>query len=441
MNAPGAWRCLTGVRLPWVKDSTRDRISCLPDDVLHHILSFTTARQAVQTCALSTRWRHIWQSLRCVNVEVGEFTSKEGFMKLMDNLLLCRDGISLDSFRLRNTKGSVFVNHPTAGTWVCHVLNCNVRVLGINQDHHLFNLDDELYFTWSDRTVLRELFNLDHSSFTSAHLKILNLYCVYGSADFIEKLFSGCPALEDLAIIKCHVMAFKFFSRTLKNLIIESLSPAYGYNIEDYEFEELVIDIPSLVSLYLKDIPYFAPHLVNVSSVVKASICLHNSDIEHCNILNALSNVTDLTLESPPCQMAMDALQRDMWKCHAFNKLKVLSVDERCISLLSTRDGTEFGLIQLLRCSPNIEKLNVHLTSLANFSLDEEMVDPEAYKADKLFNCKHLKEVKITCWEHDGSVDCVVRVILANAITIPKIVIEPDTFHCKLFDLQNLVRS
>ncbi|KQJ95490.1 hypothetical protein BRADI_3g17503v3 [Brachypodium distachyon] len=248
------------IRLPWVQDSTRDRISNLPDDVLHHILSFTTTRLAVQMCVLST--------------------SKEGFMKFMDNLLLYRDGPSLDNFRLRNTESNVFVSHPRAGTWVCHALNSNV--------------------------LLRELFNLDHSSFTSAHLKILNLYCVYVTAHFIEKLFSGCPGLENLAIIDCHLMAFRFFSRTLKNLIIKSLSSAYGY-IEDYEFEELVIDIPSLVSLCPKNIPYFAPRLVNVSSVVKASIRLHNSDIEHCNILNALPNVTDLTLESPPCPVTFSS--------------------------------------------------------------------------------------------------------------------------------------
>jgi hypothetical protein len=37
-----------------------DRLSALPDSLLHAIMSLLKARQAVQTCVLSTRWRHLW---------------------------------------------------------------------------------------------------------------------------------------------------------------------------------------------------------------------------------------------------------------------------------------------------------------------------------------------------------------------------------------------
>jgi hypothetical protein len=48
-----------------------DRLSALPDSLLHAIMSFLKARQAVQTCVLATRWRHLWRSVPCLDVDCG----------------------------------------------------------------------------------------------------------------------------------------------------------------------------------------------------------------------------------------------------------------------------------------------------------------------------------------------------------------------------------
>ncbi|CAD6341488.1 unnamed protein product [Miscanthus lutarioriparius] len=50
-----------------------DRLSSLPDCLLHTIMSFLQARQAVQTCMLSTRWRHLWRSVPCLDIDFDEF--------------------------------------------------------------------------------------------------------------------------------------------------------------------------------------------------------------------------------------------------------------------------------------------------------------------------------------------------------------------------------
>ncbi|GFZ11317.1 hypothetical protein Acr_22g0007150 [Actinidia rufa] len=40
-----------------------DRLSTLPKDLIHHILSFLDTKFAAQTCLLSKRWRSLWTSL------------------------------------------------------------------------------------------------------------------------------------------------------------------------------------------------------------------------------------------------------------------------------------------------------------------------------------------------------------------------------------------
>uniref|UniRef100_A0A5B7BF76 F-box domain-containing protein n=1 Tax=Davidia involucrata TaxID=16924 RepID=A0A5B7BF76_DAVIN len=45
-----------------LKERTRDRISDLPDGILHHILSFLPIEFIAQTSVLSKRWRFLWRS-------------------------------------------------------------------------------------------------------------------------------------------------------------------------------------------------------------------------------------------------------------------------------------------------------------------------------------------------------------------------------------------
>jgi hypothetical protein len=49
-------------------DGGEDSISALPDDALHHILSFLPSDEAVKTCVLARRWRHLWRSTRSLRV-------------------------------------------------------------------------------------------------------------------------------------------------------------------------------------------------------------------------------------------------------------------------------------------------------------------------------------------------------------------------------------
>uniref|UniRef100_A0A0D3FT06 F-box domain-containing protein n=1 Tax=Oryza barthii TaxID=65489 RepID=A0A0D3FT06_9ORYZ len=56
-------------------DEDGDRLSALPDCLDHTIMSFLPAQQALQTCALSRRWRDLWRSMPCVVIDGHELRS------------------------------------------------------------------------------------------------------------------------------------------------------------------------------------------------------------------------------------------------------------------------------------------------------------------------------------------------------------------------------
>ncbi|KAL6629483.1 hypothetical protein ACP70R_029248 [Stipagrostis hirtigluma subsp. patula] len=90
--------------------SASDRLSTLPDCVLHIVLSFLPARHAVQTSVLSWRWRDLWCSMPCINIDEREFEVggyrqiKEEWDKFEDfttnQLLFHSNSVSLDRFRI-----------------------------------------------------------------------------------------------------------------------------------------------------------------------------------------------------------------------------------------------------------------------------------------------------------------------------------------------------
>uniref|UniRef100_A0A0D3GWC9 F-box domain-containing protein n=1 Tax=Oryza barthii TaxID=65489 RepID=A0A0D3GWC9_9ORYZ len=237
--------------------STYDFISSLPDESLQHILCFMTTREAIQTCVLSTRWRHIWKSVQCLEIKASEFTSKMGFVNFMDNLVLRRGCVPLDSLRMYTLyqHGNVSLNHHNANMWVGYALRRN------DED------EDE------------------DDSF-----------------------------------------------RSRKN----------------------------------------------------------------------------------------EVLKRDLRRCQSFNNLKKLSVDDWCV------DVDLSALIYLLRCSPIIEKLTLHLGMIEGLAWEQWMSYPQEETPDLSFSCERLKKVKIICVQDDKRVPAIVIAILANANSLPEIVIKPS---------------
>jgi hypothetical protein len=257
-----------------------DRLSALPDDLLHHVLSFLPSRHVVQTSVLSKRWMGLWRSVRCIDIKIDvdgrnyrpPYYSKEKWEKakpFINNLLMLHDAPSLDAFRI-----SIGSNHkdlvPTINGWIFSAIkrrpfDVNIRYIAIDGAFRLPHLG----------TVL---------------LKKLYLYGVYLEDSFEEQLRSGCPVLQDLTLSDCCTYFRRIQSRTLRKLVLRDCSRL-----------SLVIRAPALVSLTIVSVEYENDVKLDgpMNYLVNASIFLFDggsSNPSRVSLLGSLFNVTNLEL-------------------------------------------------------------------------------------------------------------------------------------------------
>ncbi|CAN1327479.1 Putative F-box/FBD/LRR-repeat protein At5g44950 [Linum perenne] len=67
-----------------------DRLSDLPDGILHHIMSFLDTTSIVQTSILSKRWRCLWKDAPAINFKRSCFDSEQGFIEHVIDILCFR---------------------------------------------------------------------------------------------------------------------------------------------------------------------------------------------------------------------------------------------------------------------------------------------------------------------------------------------------------------
>jgi hypothetical protein len=237
-----------------------DRLSTLPDDILHHVLSFLPAEDGVRTCVLARRWRHLWKSatsLHIVRHNLDDQESVKAAREFVDHLLLLRCGSPLDTCELSLAEFNDDDDISRLNLWIRHILTCRVRVLRLDILSH------------------GSCVEFDGLTLISDHLKRLQL----SNIEFDDKLldFSCCPALEVLEIDDCDLSyADKISSQSLKCLSIS----------RDCNFAENSrgrIYAPNLHSLRLEIGNQRTPVLEGMPSLVEASVTLCDSNCDCCD--------------------------------------------------------------------------------------------------------------------------------------------------------------
>jgi hypothetical protein len=118
----------------------RDLISNLPDGVLQHMLSFLPAQDAVRTCVLAKRWRHMWESTTVLRFVCGGMNEPKSIQDFVDQLLRLRMSGStpldtcefrlgeIDEFNI-DEDGIDVDGTSRINLWTRIALQCKVRVL------------------------------------------------------------------------------------------------------------------------------------------------------------------------------------------------------------------------------------------------------------------------------------------------------------------------
>lgn len=283
-----------------------DGISKLPDEILTHILSFMRTKESVQTSILSKRWRNPWTYLPILKFDIEDWVNTatedeeeliKGEKKLenyLNGMLDNRGPSHLDKFEYTNSLPNHESEVPLEFLDRVALLRPRVVRVDISRVNQL-DVPDLIFSCASLEQLILAFYTDDVTIIrpTAIHLpslRILELSGIEVSDEdgFIQKLCSGCPALQTLFLEVCILDISEFSSDVLKEWTIQECDQS----------RRVRLSCPNLTSLVIESsdkVPGF--ELKNMASLEYANICL---DLEEghgdLNLLSSLSNVSRLSL-------------------------------------------------------------------------------------------------------------------------------------------------
>ncbi|KAI3884001.1 hypothetical protein MKW92_002315, partial [Papaver armeniacum] len=187
-----------------------DKISNLPDEVIHHILSFLPTKCAMSTCILSRKWKYIANSFPILdfrNWRADAIRNKEletrWFINFLDTIFYLHEKPNIQKFYL---SWDYLLDESQVYKWISIVIKRKVKELflsGIFRTPFIYPLS---FFT-CDSLKLLDLESVTlkvPNTVFFPRVKLLRLT----SINFVDgmstnKLLSNCPILEELSLITC----------------------------------------------------------------------------------------------------------------------------------------------------------------------------------------------------------------------------------------------
>jgi hypothetical protein len=230
----------------------RDRLSDLPDCLLHSVLSSLRSRQVVQTCLLSRRWRHLWRSVPCLDVDQVDFLLDEPGPEEPSRYAADEDWnvyykakkerVDIDLKRQRSFEDFADTVLPLNSAWPLdayrlHVADDDLRKASYRWIRRgLARYPAELRVAYDFRSHEDDLFSFELACggacalSVASRLRSLHLSKLTLSEKFPEEIRSQCPVLEELKLLKCKY-DYKFDGRivssSLKRLDVEGCDRSY----------------------------------------------------------------------------------------------------------------------------------------------------------------------------------------------------------------------
>ncbi|WOG83057.1 hypothetical protein DCAR_0102231 [Daucus carota subsp. sativus] len=304
-----------------------DRISSLPDQLLHHILSFLETRLAVQTSALSKRWKLIWTTLPILNFTWSWSNIRSG-NKFINNIFARRNNNS-DVLKLNHF---FFYESPQfhgVQKLANHAVSHNVRQVNVD-------------VTGADCIVTMKL--------TGPNAIVLNLKLPFDQ--FLKKLDScwRLPALTTLHLVRTD------YSKPYK------LPASY------------LVDLPALRTLLLDG--FELPSSVSLPAL--HTLILHIVEFpenmsEFCRVFQALGNLQNLTLffwTTLRCDCVIDCPQLinlEINYCTSKSGKSIVSSNSGKIMVLTPniRNFSSVGIFPIEFGAFDLENVNIQLRDSA----------------------------------------------------------------------------
>ncbi|KAF5203779.1 F-box/LRR-repeat protein [Thalictrum thalictroides] len=345
--------------------SSEDRISSLPDEIIHHIFSFMDMRDVVRTSILSNRWKTLWLSTSNLNFSfslcsvckewdvVMLFDSqcdsckktRKSSMDFVDRVLMFRESCNIDKFNLFCTLEKL--DGARLHTWVLAALKRNAQSL-ILQLYGCFipiELPSKLFT--SNSTVLKLLLNnssgappakLPNSICTSSRIKDLELKGVsFPNANADGELILSCPVLENLCITECQLNNIKIFK--ISTPLLESLECAYLYT-RHYHSCQVNTCTPNLKRIMVKARSFGVNSMLdycleNLTSLASAEVSFDSIDAPKkvwskwlMKVLSGVHNVESLKLTDRSFQLLADFPESFKKLSDIFSNLKFVVLDK-----------------------------------------------------------------------------------------------------------------
>ncbi|PWA81805.1 F-box domain, Leucine-rich repeat domain, L domain-like protein [Artemisia annua] len=234
-----------------------ERLSSLPDDLIHKTLSFSDTLDAIKTSTLSSRWRFIWTTMTCLAFSSEDFPNLPKFSKFVKHVLSGHDNqreVSSVKLSFRGKASHVFVK----------------RILDYAFSHNVQQLDI---------TCLVDSVNIMFplSLLSSQTLKHLFLKHAYrrpkGSVTLTSiELISKCVNLKNLTLTRCEMVGsdntdFSIFHPQLSNLTIERKADI-SINEQYWEDPQNIVGLFTLLQS-VKDLTLNLEILEHLSSSVE----------------------------------------------------------------------------------------------------------------------------------------------------------------------------
>ncbi|XP_057797202.1 putative F-box/LRR-repeat protein At3g18150 [Salvia miltiorrhiza] len=316
------------------EDEVLDRISELPDSIIHHILNFLRCTKDVaRTTVLSKNWKRVFDSYQSFHFdqrwfrmrkEVGFFDLEtagkkryeewDNFKGYVGNSLATRlDRLQcVDKFRLF----AYGVDIQCIAGWIRAAIAKNVKELDV---HVETCRNDALPINLTQSSSITFLKLTGHAMYSLASMKMCNLRGIsikearYFDVNLMKKLEDNCPLLEDLRIVGCP---------QLSHLQISSLVKLKRVEVHDCEWAKRI----------------------EIAALNLETFWFHAKENQKCRIdLKCTQNLRNLTLKGSgmrdfafeECISMSPLLEKlELRKCTRIEKLRICSHTLKSLALI-----------------------------------------------------------------------------------------------------------